>query len=248
MGRNPIPSVRAVGVSLLRRLQGGLAWTCLLWACGLGRGPDPIFDVTHSILRTGLSGLHPPATAPQHSYMPGHHSWLLKPRSPAMPSDNSLRKDAVGGVLALPSLDLGVAALLCFAAIFWSWDGLKHSSQFTPCANPHSSSSQVLLCLCLDLGLWPALKSAGPGCSHKSIRMALRTRVLGKGVRSRGMTNEIGKIRTSLASSSQEEPNPGWSWRDGLLNKTCTRCRWFLPDLYIPGYFRAVSGHGATWG
>lgn len=26
------------------------------------------------------------------------------------------------------------------------------------------------------------------------------------------------------------------------------RCRWFLSDPYIPGYFRAVSGNGASGG
>lgn len=129
--RKPIPRWELLG------LYGGLAWGSLL---------PP---------RTWPSGLHPPASAPHHSQLPGHHSWVLKAKSLATLSDSSVRKDAsgVGGVLLLPSLDLGVAALLRFAAVFWSLDGLKQSSQLTLRANPHFSSSQVLFCLCLDLGL-----------------------------------------------------------------------------------------------
>lgn len=123
--RNPIPRMRAPGPSW---------WPCL----GLSSTPKNL-------------AIWPPPS----NQLPGHHSWVLKPRSLATLSDSSLRKDAVGagGVLPLPALDLGVAALLCFATVFWSLDSLKQSSQLTLSANPHFPSSQVLFCLCLDLGL-----------------------------------------------------------------------------------------------
>ena len=123
--RNPIPRMRAPGASW---------WPCL----GLSSTPKNL-------------AIWPPSS----SQFPGHHSWVLQPRSLATLSDSLLRTDAVGagGGLPLSSLDLGVAPLLCFAAVCWSLDGLKQSSQLTLRANPHFSSSQVLFCLCLDLGL-----------------------------------------------------------------------------------------------
>lgn len=92
---------------------------------------------------------------------------------------------AVVGSPAAPITWPGCSCSVDFSSISSCLVGLKQSSQITLCSNPHTSSSQVLFFPLPGpgLGSGPAPKSAGLGCSHKSMWTALRPRVLGKGER-----------------------------------------------------------------
>ena len=111
-----------------------------------------------------------------------------------MLSGSSVR-NAVLGSPATPTVWPGCGCSAVFSAVCWfGWAEVVFPAHTVLKSLSHLLQPSSLFPLRAP-GSWPAPKSAGFSCSHKSTWMALRTRVLGKGERLR-MTNEKGGTMT----------------------------------------------------